>query len=63
VDTTAEKPSIFISNARSDSSPLAEELVDGFEAAGFRPLLDRHDIAAAEDWEALRFHPLRYLNP
>ena len=52
VDTTAEKPGIFISYARSDSSALAEELVAGLELVGFRPFLDRHDIAAAEDWEA-----------
>ena len=52
VQTTAEKPGIFISYARSDSSALAEELVEGLELAGFRPFLDRHDIAAAEDWEA-----------
>jgi len=53
VDSTAEKPGIFISYARSDSSAgLAEELVTGLEVAGFRAFLDRHDIAAAEDWEA-----------
>jgi hypothetical protein len=51
-ETTAEKPGIFISYARSDSSALAEELVAGLELAGFRPFLDRHDIAVAEDWEA-----------
>jgi hypothetical protein len=51
-EATAEKPGIFISYARSDSSALAEELVEGLELAGFRPFLDRHDIAAAEDWEA-----------
>ena len=53
-ETTAEKPGIFISYARSDSAALAEELVEGLELAGFRPFLDRHDIAAAEDWEARR---------
>jgi hypothetical protein len=52
VEATAEKPGIFISYARSDSSALAEEPVAGLELAGFRPFLDRHDIAAAEDWEA-----------
>ena len=51
-ETAAGKPGIFISYARSDSSALAEELVEGLELAGFRPFLDRHDIAAAEDWEA-----------
>ena len=43
--STAEKPGIFISYARSDSAALAEELVAGLELAGFRPFLDRHDIA------------------
>ena len=52
VEAAAEKPGIFISYARSDSSALAEELVAGLELAGFRPFLDRHDIVAAEDWEA-----------
>ena len=52
VETPAEKPRIFISYARSDSSALAEELVAGLEVADFQPYLDRHDIAAAEDWEA-----------
>jgi hypothetical protein len=52
VETTAHQPNIFISYARSDGALLAEELVSGLELAGFRPFLDRHDIAAAEDWEA-----------
>jgi len=52
VEAAAEKPGIFISYARSDSSALADELVAGLELAGFRPFLDRQDIAAAEDWEA-----------
>jgi TIR domain/WD domain, G-beta repeat len=52
VATAAEKPRIFISYARSDSSALAEELAAGLEVAGFESYLDRHDIAAAEDWEA-----------
>ena len=52
MERTAERPGIFISYARSDSSALAEELVAGLELAGFRPFLDRQDIAAAEDWEA-----------
>ncbi len=30
---------------------MAEELVTGLQVAGFEPFLDRHDIAAAEDWE------------
>jgi WD40 repeat protein len=52
VETPAGKPRIFVSYARSDSSALADELVAGLEVAGFEPYLDRHDIAAAEDWEA-----------
>jgi hypothetical protein len=52
VETPAGKPRIFISYARSDSSALAEELAAGLEVANFEPYLDRHDIAAAEDWEA-----------
>ena len=48
----AERLKIFISYARADSAALAEELVTGLELAGFEPYLDRHDIAAAEDWEA-----------
>jgi hypothetical protein len=51
VENPTARPSIFISYARSDSSVLAEELVTGLELAGFEPYLDRHDIAAAEDWE------------
>ena len=51
-ETTAETPNVFISYARSDGAELAEELVSGLELASFRPFLDRHDIAAAEDWEA-----------
>jgi hypothetical protein len=51
VEIPGEKPRIFISYARSDSSALAEELVAGLQVAGFEPYLDRHDIAAAEDWE------------
>ena len=49
---TTEQLRVFIWYARSDSAPLAEELVAGLELAGFKPFLDRHDIAAAEDWEA-----------
>ena len=52
VENPAERPKIFISYARADGSTLAEELVTGLELTGFEPSLDRHDIAAAEDWEA-----------
>jgi hypothetical protein len=43
---------VFISYARSDASAFAEDLLAGLEVAGFEPFLDRHDIAAGEDWEA-----------
>ena len=47
-----EKLKIFISYSRKDSAAFADELVAGLEVAGFAPFLDRHDIAAGEDWEA-----------
>lgn len=43
---------VFISYARRDGAAFAEELLHGLEVAGFDAFLDRHDIAAAEDWEA-----------
>ena len=43
---------VFISYSRRDSAAFADELVAGLEVAGFAPYLDRHDIAAGEDWEA-----------
>lgn len=42
---------VFISYSRKDEA-FAEELVIGLEIAGFQPYLDKHDIAAGEDWEA-----------
>src|ERR1700730_13988941 len=47
-----EKLKVFISYSRKDSAPFADELVSGLELVGFAPFLDRHDIAAGEDWEA-----------
>src|SRR6266566_2051723 len=47
-----EKLKVFISYSRRDSAAFADELVAGLEVAGFAPYLDRHDIAAGEDWEA-----------
>ncbi|MEM6925467.1 MAG: toll/interleukin-1 receptor domain-containing protein [Myxococcota bacterium] len=41
---------VFISYARDDASPFAEDLLAGLEAAGFDPFLDRHDIAGGEPW-------------
>ena len=43
---------VFLSYSRRDSSEFADELVGGLELADFAPFLDRHDIAAGEDWEA-----------
>jgi hypothetical protein len=52
-DTGAgEKLKVFISYSRRDSAAFADELEAGLELAGFAPFLDRHDIAAGEDWEA-----------
>jgi formylglycine-generating enzyme required for sulfatase activity len=48
---TGEKLKVFISYSRKDSAAFADELVAGLEVAGFAPFLDRHDIAAGEDWE------------
>src|SRR5260370_6548980 len=47
-----EKLKVFISYSRRDSAAFADELGAGLELAGFAPFLDRHDIAAGEDWEA-----------
>src|SRR6516165_1113541 len=47
-----EKLKVFISYSRKDSAAFADELVAGLDLAGFAPFLDRHDIAAGEDWEA-----------
>jgi hypothetical protein len=42
---------VFVSYARADGSAFAEQLIDGLEIGGFEPFLDRHDIAAGEDWQ------------
>lgn len=42
---------VFISYSRRDSSAFANDLLVGLELLGFAPFLDRHDIAAGEDWE------------
>src|SRR5262245_10737780 len=47
-----DKLKVFISYSRRDSTDFADELVAGLEYGGFAPFLDRHDIAAGEDWEA-----------
>src|SRR6266567_8654934 len=48
---TGEKLKVFISYSRKDSAAFADELLAGLEYGGFAPFLDRHDIAAGEDWE------------
>jgi formylglycine-generating enzyme required for sulfatase activity len=47
-----EKLKVFISYSRKDSAAFADELVEWLELARFKPSLDRHDIAAGEEWEA-----------
>src|SRR5580658_2016565 len=49
---TSDKLKVFISYSRRDSSEFAEELLAGLQLAGFAAFLDRHDIAAGEEWEA-----------
>src|SRR5262252_8976657 len=41
---------VFISYSRKDED-FAQELLAGLEVVGFEPYLDKHDIAAGEDWE------------
>ena len=49
--SAGQKLKVFISYSRKDSGDFADELVSGLELVGFAPFLDRHDIAAGEDWE------------
>jgi formylglycine-generating enzyme required for sulfatase activity len=50
--TTADsKLKIFISYSRKDDA-FAQELLAGLQLTGSAPFLDKHDIAAGEDWEA-----------
>src|SRR5215475_9251036 len=49
---SSERLKVFISYSRKDSAAFADELVVGLEYGGFAPFLDRHDIAAGEEWEA-----------
>ena len=42
---------VFVSYARLDGAELAEELASGLDLLGFTPILDKRDIAGAEDWE------------
>jgi hypothetical protein len=50
--SAGERLKVFISYSRKDSASFADELLAGLEVGGFAPFLDRHDIAAGEDWEA-----------
>ena len=50
--SAGQKLKVFISYSRKDSGDFADELASGLELLGFAPFLDRHDIAAGEDWEA-----------
>jgi hypothetical protein len=43
--SSGDKPKVFNSYSRRDSSDVADELLTGLELAGFAPFLDRHDIA------------------
>jgi TIR domain len=45
------KLKVFISYSRKDED-FAQDLLAGLQIAGFEPYLDKHDIAAGEDWEA-----------
>src|SRR6476619_7136217 len=47
----SEKLKVFISYSRKDSAEFADELMAGLERGGCAAFLDRHDIAAGEDWE------------
>jgi formylglycine-generating enzyme required for sulfatase activity len=49
--TPSDRLKVFISYSRRDSGEFADELLAGLELAGFSPFLDRHDIAAGEEWE------------
>jgi hypothetical protein len=48
---SGENLKVFISYSRRDSSEFVDELVVGLELVGFAPFIDRHDIAAGENWE------------
>jgi hypothetical protein len=57
------KLKIFISYSRKDEE-FAQDLLAGLRVAGFEPYLDKHDIAAGEDWEArLGLRPLKVGGP
>ena len=45
-----QRVKVFISYSRADKA-FASDLVLGLAACGFAPYIDRHDIAAGEEWE------------
>jgi TIR domain len=51
IGAAVQKLKVFVSYSRKDED-FAQELLGGLELAGFEPYLDKHDIAAGEDWEA-----------
>ena len=50
-NTAERKTNVFISYSRKDSE-AADRLHAALTAEGFNPYLDKHDIAAGEDWKA-----------
>jgi formylglycine-generating enzyme required for sulfatase activity len=49
VSTEPGRLKVFISYSRKDED-FAQDLLAGLQVAGFEPYLDKHDIAAGEDW-------------
>jgi hypothetical protein len=45
-----DRMKVFVSYSRADVT-FADQLVEGLEHSGFDPILDRHDIDAAENWK------------
>ncbi len=48
-ESAPERMKVFVSYSRDDVT-FADQLVAGLEHSGFDPILDRHDIDAAENW-------------
>ena len=51
------KLKVFISYSRKDED-FAQELLSGLQLSGFEAYLDKHEIAAGEDWEARLGRPI-----
>src|SRR5262249_44102258 len=51
VGAEPDRLKIFISYSRKDED-FAQDLLAGLQVGGFEPYLDKHDIAAGEDWQA-----------